>query len=277
MHFDFGFEQNEKLLNDENEYEKFKQNLKIKISKDYNIPIDKIIVTFPQRGSFHVQIIFQSEEFNNLDIDEFKEKFKNDNEFEELKNLKEIHSDIIMEGCKLSKKQLDPQGNRNDGWGVGENRGNMPYDPPIGWTGIGLKVMDTFEDNVWIGMDNVKGEWCVAYHGVGCNRESDEVKNITGKICVGGFKKGTGQAHADCDDLNHPGNLVGEGVYCTPSINTAEGYAGESNINGTLYKTVIMVRVRPDAIRKCDCEKDYWVVNGTSDEIRPYRILYKSC
>ena len=38
-----------------------------------------------------------------------------------------------------------------------------------------------------------------------------------------------------------------------------------------------MVRVKPDAIRQCECYKDYWVVNGTTDEIRPYRILYKAC
>ena len=40
-----------------------------------------------------------------------------------------------------------------------------------------------------------------------------------------------------------------------------------------------MVRVRPNAIRQCNCgyAKDYWVVNGTTDEIRPYRILYKQC
>ena len=38
-----------------------------------------------------------------------------------------------------------------------------------------------------------------------------------------------------------------------------------------------MVRVKPDAIRCCNCEyaKDYWVVDGTNNEIRPYRILYK--
>ena len=41
-----------------------------------------------------------------------------------------------------------------------------------------------------------------------------------------------------------------------------------------------MVRVKPDSIRHCDnCEEsrelNYWVVNGTTDEIRPYRILYK--
>jgi hypothetical protein len=38
-----------------------------------------------------------------------------------------------------------------------------------------------------------------------------------------------------------------------------------------------MVRVKPSIIRQCNCDyaKDYWVVNGTKDEIRPYRILYK--
>ena len=39
-----------------------------------------------------------------------------------------------------------------------------------------------------------------------------------------------------------------------------------------------MLRVKPDVIRCCaDCDyaKDYWVLNPTPDEIRPYRILYK--
>ena len=38
-----------------------------------------------------------------------------------------------------------------------------------------------------------------------------------------------------------------------------------------------MVRVKPEAIRGCEDSEDYWVVNGTTDEIRPYRILYKKC
>ena len=58
-------------------------------------------------------------------------------------------------------------------------------------------------------------------------------------------------------------------------MNTAAEYAGESEIKGKKYKTVLMVRVKPDAIRQCKCYSDYWVVNGTIDEIRPYRILYR--
>ena len=285
LHFDFGKDRNEQILNDKKAYEKFKENLKLKISRDYNISTDKVIITFLQRGSVEVQVIFQSDEFNDLNTDEFLNKFQNEKnkEFSELKNLKEIHSDVLMGGCKLTKKMLDPRGNRSEGWGVSESRGNMPYDPPLGWIGIGLKVMDSYDDgdNTWIGMSNLEGEWCVAYHGVGRKLSSEKVKDITGKIIKGQKQKfisGGCQVHKDCEDKYNKRKKVGEGVYCTPSIKTAEKYCGISTINGLNYKTVIMVRVKPNAIRCCkkhEYAKDYWVLNGTCDEIRPYRILYK--
>ena len=133
-------------------------------------------------------------------------------------------------------------------------------------------------------MSNSPGEWCVAYHGVASGQNSEDVKKVTGIICNTTFKAGGGQAHQNCDDQYHPGKKVGPGVYCTPTIKTAEEqYAGISEINGIQYKTVLMVRVKPEAIRHCDTCSDsraphnYWVVNGTTDEIRPYRILYKKC
>ena len=279
LHFEFGKKRNEELLNNKKEYEKFKKNLKLKLSKDYDIPTDKIIVTFPQKGSYHVQVIFQSDEFNNLDIDEFKSKFKNDPEFKELSNLKDIHSDMILGGCKLSKDLLDPKGNRNDGWAIGEKRGGKPYDPPLGYIGIGLKVLNKYDsgNNAWIGMKNIPGEWCVAYHGIGRNKPLDIVKQITGIIAKTQLKQGKGQVHKNHEDQFHPGKKVGEGVYCTPNIKiAADKFSGLSEINGIKYKTVLMVRVKPEAIRQCKCA-DYWVVNGTTDEIRPYRILYKKC
>ncbi len=45
--FCLGEERNEKILNDEKEYEKFKNDLKLKLSKDYKLSINEIIVTFP--------------------------------------------------------------------------------------------------------------------------------------------------------------------------------------------------------------------------------------
>ena len=278
LHFDFGVTKNEIYLVDGNEFEKLKEKIKRKISKDYNIPKNEIIVTYPQKGSLRVQVIFENDKFNDLNLDDFKSKFKNDKEFQELNNLKEIHKDVLISVCKLSKNQLDSRGNRYD-WGENEKRGNMPYDPPKGWIGIGLNVLDKYDngDNTWIGMENIKGEWCVAYHGVGQLEEPNKVKDIVSKIIRDKFKPGMGQVHEDCDDNNHPGKKVGKGVYCTPHIKTAEDYSGTSEINGQKYKTVLMVRVKPDAIRCCNCEyaKDYWVVDGTNNEIRPYRILYK--
>ena len=279
LHFELGEKRNNELLHNEEEYEKFKDKLKNKLSKEYNIPKEKIIITFPQKGSFHVQLIFQSDEFQNLNKQEFINKFKNDKEFSELSNLKDIHEEMLTGAVKLTRNQLDPRGNRVDGWGIGEKRGGKDYDPPIGWKGIGLRVMDKYDngDNTWIGMNNSPGEWCVAYHGVGRNQCSNNVKNITGKIIKTTFKPGsdTGQMHKDCYDVFHPGQKVGRGVYCTPSIKTAgDYYSGISEINGIKYKTVLMVRVKPEAIRHCKCY-DYWVVNGTTAEIRPYRILYQ--
>jgi len=262
LHFDFGFRKNQQLLHDKNEYEKLKNKIKDKFQKDYNIPKNKIIVTCPQKGSFKVQVIFQSDEFNNLNIEQFTSKFKNDND-PELQNLKYIQTDVILAGCKLSRGQLDPRGNRVDGWGVNEYRGNKPYYPPIGWIGIGLKVVDKYDNgnNAWIGMNNSKDEWCVAYIGIGRDLNDSKLsRNL---------------AHKDCPDQEHPRRKVGEGIYCTQFIKVAESYSRKSQINGKNYKLVIMVRIKPDAIRYCKDQKGYWVVNGTTNEIRPYRILYK--
>ena len=103
------------------------------------------------------------------------------------------------------------------------------------------------------------------------------MKHITGIIPKTTFKAGANQVHSSHDNINKPGSKVGDGVYVTHNIETACGYSGYSEINGSKYYTALMVRVKPDAIRQCKCDyaKDYWVVNGTTDEIRPYRILYK--
>ena len=63
---------------------------------------------------------------------------------------------------------LDSKGNKIFNLGTDSMRGNKPYDPPIGWIGIGLKVIGKYDygDNSWIGNTNNQDEWCVAFHGV---------------------------------------------------------------------------------------------------------------
>ena len=180
---------------------------------------------------------------------------------------------------QIIKKSINHRGNRVSGWPIGEKRGKKPYYSPQGWIGIGLKVLDKYDkgNNEWLGMNNSNGEWCVAYHGVARGQSSQNVQTITGKIVKSEFHPGVNQAHSQHADQYHPGKIVGNGVYCTPLVDVAMKYAGTSVINGLQYKTVLMVRVKPEAIRGCIDVNDYWVVNGTTDEIRPYRILYKQC
>ena len=68
LHFDFGSKRNDELLNDEKEQEKLHTKLKSGLSKTYKIPEDDIIITNPQKGSYNVQVIFMSKDFNEKDI-----------------------------------------------------------------------------------------------------------------------------------------------------------------------------------------------------------------
>jgi len=282
FHFDLGEERNNELLINKKEQEKFNNKLKKKLSIEYKVPEDKIIITCPQKGSYSVQVIFLSEEFNNaIDPEQFKKSCINQEDFKELCYIKEIQKKVIMEGVKLSKNMLDYTGNQTpEGYGRGQIRGTYPYIPPLGWKGFGLKVLDKYDNgnNDWLKMDNNPKEWAIAYHGIG--RASPDVEGITNKIIEGGFIKGSGQSLKDKDDDNHHGQKIKEGIYCSPDIKFIEqcNLAGKSKteINGKKYKMAFMLRVKPDKIRFNNEYPNEWVLNEkTTDEIRPYRILLK--
>ena len=285
FHFDFGEDENNKLLNNKEDQEKFHKKLKKKLNLEYNIPEKKIIITNPQKGSYQISIIFIDEAFNtNIDANELKEKFKNDKDFKEISYLKKIHKTLIMEGCKLSINMLDSRGNKKNGWSQGQKRGGFDYYPPIkGWIGFGLKVLDKYDNgnNDWIANNGNKNEWAVAYHGTGVKMGSSfTLEKATNCILEGGFKAGWGQAYAECEDARHPGQKVGVGVYCSPDPYVMESYARYAQtstcINGINFMMGFMMRVKPERIRYSNSQKDYWVLNGTTDEMRPYRIMVKA-
>jgi len=183
-------------------------------------------------------------------------------------------------GCQLFLLELDSRGNKFEGWSKNQKRGNYYYDPPIGWIGIGLKVLGKFDngDDTWIGNNNSKGEWAVAYYGVGRHQRSEDVKKIIRMIYSSGFGPGFRQTLQNCEYLNHKGKIFGKIVAFSPSILDAESYSGIVNFNDIKYKAVIMVRIKPSAIRVCNCRSSItWIVNETYDEVRPYRILFKKC
>lgn len=84
------------------------------------------------------------------------------------------------------------------------------------------------------------------------------------------------------DDIkNVHSKTIGIGVYCSPDPKVMEKYANcasnKATIKGTDKKYLIgfMKRVKPDKIRYSNSKKEYWVLDGTKDQMRPYRIMVK--
>jgi len=276
----FGVDENraEELLKNKEEQDKFINKLRKKLSKEYNIPEDDIIITNPQRGSFQLSVIFKSKDFN-LTKDDLLKKFQND---PELGKLKDIQKNLLLSACKINEKSFDERGNNMDGgWGYNETRGGEPYIPPEGWIGYGLRVMDKYDldkgekCNDWLSYDNREGEWCIAYHGAGHEKDSNEVSHIIGNVTNSNLKQGIENDYADDDDIKHPGQKVGNGVYLSPNPKVMEGYAGIIEIGSEKYKMGFMVRANPKKIRVSAGNIDFWVLDGNDDAIRPYRILIK--
>ena len=232
-----------------------------------------------------IQNLFEDVDFNNenIDMNKFKEKFKNENDFNELNNLKQIQKELIIKGCDLNLNILDNKGNKEFKWSQGEKRGGFDYiPPPKGWKGFGISVLNKYDNgnNDWLSKDGNKNEWAIAYHGIGIKMGSKfTLEKVTNCILKEGFKAGHGQAYAEDEDERHPGNKVGIGVYCSPDPLVMEDYAKDAetitSVNNRKFMMGFMIRVKPDKIRYSKDMREYWVLNGSTDEMRPYRILVK--
>ena len=260
--FDFGWEKNQLIISNINQQDDFLDELRFALSKGFNIQTNQMVITYPRTsdtGSILVTIAFRTEDFNNITVNQLQQIFQK--HAPNLNHLQNIQSHLVLDGILLNPELLDSRGNNlNQGWGVNEKRGGRPYHPPQGWKGYGLRVVKKYDkgnDN-WLSYNGGPGEWCVAYHGASqkINHNYTQMRNE--------------------DDSNHPGNKVGEGVYCSPKPSVLESDGGIVQVGNKKYKIGFMLRVRPDKIRIAKSNPDYWVLNGNSDEIRPYRILIKN-
>jgi hypothetical protein len=161
-------------------------------------------------------------------------------------------------------------------------RGYRPYYPPAGWFRYGLNVIGKYDNgnNIWLGMENIPGEWCVAYHGTA----HSSVKDITKSPLRSG---------------SH--NVYGKGIYCSPDVTVAEGYCYprlelDTKVGKKYYKYVFMCRVNVSNIHICGTypcpyannpaytvhftypNRNIWFVNMNNSNyeyIRQYGILIK--
>ena len=80
------------------------------------------------------------------------------------------------------------------------------------------------------------------YHVSWYEKESKEVAGIIKIIAKSNFKKGIENDYVNEEDIKHPGQKVGNGVYLSPNPKVMEGYAGIIEIGNEIYKIGFMVR-----------------------------------
>ena len=192
--------------------------------------------------------------------------------------------DFLTNCCGVPLYKLDSAGDLaydSPYWRVGKYNGPpghlKKFLPPQGWTAVGLKVINLYDggNNTWLGTSNSYGEWFIGYHGV---KSSIAIRNI----CMQGFIKGPGQAEKDSNNMNSINNYFypkcGEGVYLAQDINQAADCTRPIQYKYKNYQVVFMCRINPNAVKISDqgYEKDYYITNGQSDEVRPYKILIKA-
>ena len=277
FHFDFGEEENNKILNDSKERENFIKKWKEKISQSLNININNLIFTNLHHGSVGVDVSIM-------------EGTKKDEEallaLQGKNHIKKVEEKPMLEALQLSPDILDPEGDRNQGWGINEKRGGEKYIPPInGWYGIGLKIKDKYDngDMSWIDYRNNKGEFAIAYLGINniLNEKGkivEHLNNVSKNITTTINEK----LYKDDDDIRTGilnsylfSSKCGDGVCLFQNPEYAENSAGIIDILGFRIKIILMCRVNSQKIRQPRNCPECWILNPSTNEIRPYRILLK--
>ncbi|GES83305.1 hypothetical protein GLOIN_2v1836722 [Rhizophagus clarus] len=165
----------------------------------------------------------------------------------------------------IHSDQLDPKydydfTNINDN-GITFMRGNFEYKRPCGWKRIALNVLNKYEDNTWLGVDNrqystssVVNEWPVSYHGT--------AKHNCKSIAEDGYLLCKGKRF-----------LFGYGIYSTPDIDVAYQYATKFTHDGDEYRVVFQNRVNPNNLIRIPKYEtrvgEYWISPDGAD-LRPY-------
>ena len=249
------------------------------ISKDFNIvQKDKIINTFEANINLHFLLVankIKKEENEDKEI-ENRIDINVIEYLQDKQHLEELTNTYLIEECKCDPKYLDSKGNTFFYYCPKDSkRGGEPYNAPLGWTAFGIEVLNRYGKDDWLSCDGREGEWAVAYHGFGCAIDSKTLKELIKTIIHDNLRPGAGQGFSSSPDMRHKGKICGDGVYITPNIQIAHGYAGRIQLGNKMYNIAIMVRVNPKYIR--EGAKDIWIVDSKADQLRPYRLLIKEC
>lgn len=283
LFLDYGKEENIEIINNLLQKEKKLMFFKNEIAKALNINKSEIIVDIESYDIIEEKkmilkltfsILNQSKNFTD-EINKFIEKYN---------VLKRQYIKPVLEALKFSPHLLDPLGDKYENWCSNNIRGGETYIPPSkDWYGIGIKVKDKYENNDWLGCNNKKGEYAIAYLGINnlLNKKElmiEETKKYSRDISnmvshkVFQFEANINTKGFCCEKC---GPKCGNGICLFQDPQYAENGAGIVDIQGFRIKIILMCRVNPVKIRQPKNFPECWILNPTTDEIRPYRILIK--
>ena len=140
-------------------------------------------------------------------------------------------------------------------------RGNYPYTRPAGWNRKAVSVIKKYEDDVWLGEggwrdESSRGEWPVSYHGTNINN----VPNIV----EGGY-----------DTSKCKREAYGRGIYSTPDIKVAEGYATKFTYKGETLQCILQNRVNLKETKVHETPRGIYFVTPDVNYIRPYGVCLR--
>ena len=184
----------------------------------------------------------------------------------------------LLEACRLSPSIFDVRYhkfyNNNFNNNV-QRRGGEEYLSPSSWTAYGINVIGKYDfgNNNWLGNNNGKGEFAVAYYGINnlFNQNMNMVQNL---LSLMGNQE-SGRTFINVNNSRRPGEKCKTGAYFYRNPNYAENSSETIKIGGFDYKIMFMCRVNPSKIRQPETFQDCWILNPTPNEVRPYKILIK--
>ena len=231
------------------------------IMKQFGIKKENIYLLFGQKKYF-VNCFIKTNNFSSMPLEKIKNLFQND--YEKIYEYKKIYEKL---GCLINKEYLDCRGNT-----ISPNssnnlfRGTKEYDPPYGWIGIGLKVLDLYGEKNWLEDTSKYSKWAIAYLTISSNKILSNFMTKNGLIEGNNKKKNKNKNKRNYD------KSIEEDIYLTPYIDIAKRYTGNISLNYKNYKIVLMAKVLISNIKATN-DENYWRLN--KKDVRIYRILLK--
>ena len=190
-----------------------------------------------------------------------KEILKLMNILNEIHNLK---NNYLLKECKINENKLElkydaPYFNSDKLEKIG---GEMYY-PPLEYFGIGIKCNNIISET----MAN-------AYIAFSQKYTNEEVRFIL-HVLIEKDKIDILVCNKENNNIDkRSGNKIGTGIYLFQDIVKAENYAGAFNINGKIYKILLMAKVQQDKIKEPkNNRKGLWIVD--KEFVKIYRIIFK--